>query len=193
MALLLLHRLALAAVTEPRLNSTFLLSEDFESYHLSTWAVDYGAVPDEPLMHPKYEWDEEIGGKGAILVDPIDRVYKAWYISQPGIDYTTYNSSEGAARMISYATSEDGVHWERPMLDVVPWDGQRSNLLLRLPDDHECSSANVFVDPDAKNKSRTYEMLALLSVEPPGSPRGRRRPSTATTRRTASTGALTRR
>ena len=59
-----------------------------------TWSVDFGDVPDEPLMHPQYEWDEEIGGKGTILVDPLDGMYKAWYISQPGIDYLTYNSSE---------------------------------------------------------------------------------------------------
>lgn len=78
-----------------------------------TWSVDFGYVPDEPLMHPQYEWDEEIGGKGTILVDPLDGMYKAWYISQPGIDYLTYNSSEGAARMISYAISHDGVNWER--------------------------------------------------------------------------------
>lgn len=85
-----------ALVTEPRLNTTMLLPTDFDSYHFSTWAVDYGAVEDEPLMHPEYEWDEEIGGKGTILVDPIDRLYKAWYISQPGIDATTYDSGEGA-------------------------------------------------------------------------------------------------
>lgn len=29
-------------------------------------------------MHPAYEWDEEIGGKGTILVDPIDGLYKVW-------------------------------------------------------------------------------------------------------------------
>ena len=85
-----------ALVTEPRLNTTMLLPTDFDSYHFSTWAVDYGAVEDEPLMHPEYEWDEEIGGKGTILVDPIDHLYKAWYISQPGIDATTYDSGEGA-------------------------------------------------------------------------------------------------
>jgi hypothetical protein len=54
----------------------------------------------------RYEWDEEIGGKGTVIVDPIDGLYKAWYISQPGIDYLTYNSTEGRARMISYAYSK---------------------------------------------------------------------------------------
>jgi hypothetical protein len=174
-ALLIILALALAGVgaIDPTINTTLLMPTDFESFHLVTWAVDYGQVDDEPLMHPQYEWDEEIGGKGTILVDPIDGLYKAWYISQPGIDYTTYNSSEGASRMISYATSTDGVVWERPMLDVVRWNGSLSNLLLRLPDNKECSYANVYIDPHAKNKSRSYEMLALLSAAPPGFPKSK--------------------
>ena len=31
-------------------------------------------------MHPEFEWDEEIGGKGTILWDPIDSMYKAWSV-----------------------------------------------------------------------------------------------------------------
>jgi hypothetical protein len=117
--------LALAAFADasidPILNSTFLMPTDFDSFHLSTWSVDYGIVNDEPLMHPQHEWDEEIGGKGTIMVDPIDKMYKAWYISQPGIDYTTYNSSEGATRMISYATSKDGANhaWVHVVINEV--------------------------------------------------------------------------
>ena len=87
-----------AAVREQTLNSTFLTPSDFDSFHLSTWSVDFGHTSPEPLMHPQHPWDEEIGGKGTILIDPIDGLYKAWYISQPGIEYTTYNSSEGASR-----------------------------------------------------------------------------------------------
>jgi hypothetical protein len=173
MLALLPHRegLCRGAVTEEKLNSTFLLPSDFDSFHLSTWSVDFGKVADEPLMMPEHEWDEEIGGKGTILVDPIDRLYKAWYISQPGINYTTYNSSEGASRMISYAYSHDGVSWTRPLLDVVLWNGQPSNILLQLPNMAECSYANVYVDPAAANKSRTYEMLALMATAPPGFPK----------------------
>lgn len=159
-----------ASIVEPLLNASFLMPADFPSMHLVTWSINYADVPDEPVMHPHYDWDEEIGGKGTILVDPIDGLYKAWYVSQPGIDTTTYNRSEGAWRMISYAYSEDGVNWVRPMLDIVPWKGQPSNLLLELPHGKECDYASVFVDPTAKNASRRYEMLALLSVAPPGFP-----------------------
>ena len=67
--------------------------------------------------------------------------------------------------MISYATSKDRVTWDKPMLGVVPWQGERSNLLLGLLDDHECSYANAFFDPKAANKSRMREMLALMSTK----------------------------
>ena len=86
-------RLALGAVTEDKLDSTFLTPSDFDSFHLSTWSVDFGRVADEPLMYPAYEWDEEIGGKGTILVDPIDRLYKAWYILCPLAWYISHLAS----------------------------------------------------------------------------------------------------
>ena len=66
----------------PLLNGTYLTPLNISSMHLTTWAVDFGSVADEPLMTPKNAWDEEIGGKGTILVDPTDGLYKAWYVSR---------------------------------------------------------------------------------------------------------------
>jgi hypothetical protein len=55
-------------------------------------------------------------------------------------------------------------------MNIVNWEGKPSNILLRLANNKECDYACVFVHPDAVNKSRTYEMLALLSEAPPGFP-----------------------
>ena len=97
-------------------------------------------------------------------------VIQAWYISQPSLDYLTYNSSAGIARMLSYAVSKDGVVWERPNLGLIKWEGQDTNLLLRLSGNASAQYACVFVDPHIANVSRRYEMLALLSASPPGFP-----------------------
>jgi len=43
-------------------------------------------------MHPAYEWDEEIGGKGTILVDPIDGLYKVWGFFFPPIMFNDVTS-----------------------------------------------------------------------------------------------------
>lgn len=45
---------------DPSINSTVLTPAHFRSFHLATWAVDFGAVDDEPLMYPQYPWDEEV-------------------------------------------------------------------------------------------------------------------------------------
>ena len=37
------------------------------------------------------------------------------------------------------------------MLDVVKWNGSKSNILLHLEGDHECDYACVFIDPKATN------------------------------------------
>jgi hypothetical protein len=42
-----------------------------------------------------------------VWYDPLDRRYKMWYMS-------------GYNRSTSYAQSEDGIHWEKPVLDVIP-------------------------------------------------------------------------
>lgn len=121
-----------------------------------------------PRARGRYEWDEEIGGKGTILWDAADQVYKAWYISQPGIDYTGYNSSEGASRMMTYATSNDGLAWDRPLLPIVKWNGSDSNILIRLDNMEEVSYSCVFIDHGNANRSRTYEMFLLCASAPPG-------------------------
>jgi hypothetical protein len=91
------------------------------------------------------------------LLDDCDHamtMLQAWYISQPGIDNTTYDSSEGAERMISYATSLDGVSWVRPMLPFVQWNGSDTNILIKLDGSKEASYACVFIEPGASNISR---------------------------------------
>src|SRR6185312_5384404 len=42
--------------------------------------------------------------------------YKMWYKSGPGV---------------SYAVSDDGIHWVKPPLDLVPINGAKTNILFR--------------------------------------------------------------
>ena len=66
-----------------------------------------------PLFVPttKYERNEELPSAtvpkcGGIWHDPADGLFKMWYMA-------SYFGN------MAYATSRDGVHWERPELDVV--------------------------------------------------------------------------
>lgn len=82
---------------------------------------------------------------GGLWWDPAERVFKMWY-------------EAGWIHTICYATSRDGIRWDRPSLDIQPG----TNRVLReglTPD-----SWAVFPDYEAKADARRYKMY----MRPPG-------------------------
>src|SRR5205823_5017799 len=67
--------------------------------------------PATPVLRPDKSW-EKTGQNPMAMVfsdgvwyDPKDRIFKMWYMG-------------GLLRSTCYATSTDGIHWEKPVLDV---------------------------------------------------------------------------
>jgi hypothetical protein len=56
---------------------------------------------------------------------------------------------------VCYAVSKDGVSWDKPSLEVYPWEGARSNILLRGP-----HGAGIFRDSVETNPERRYKLMA---------------------------------
>ena len=73
--------------------------------------------------------------------DPEDKLFKLWYMA---------GWFDGTA----LATSSDGIHWERPKLDVVPG----TNLVLAPMDDFRRDGLSVWLDHDAKVPSERFKM-----------------------------------
>jgi hypothetical protein len=65
-----------------------------------------------PVLRPDQAWEQE-GGPTAMVFsdgvwyDPKERLFKMWYMG-------------GMTRATCYATSKDGLRWEKPILDVKP-------------------------------------------------------------------------
>ena len=85
----------------------FLIAETTlrRTYHLATYH------PATPVLRPDSEW-ERTGDSPCAMVfsdgvwyDPADSLYKMWYMG-------------GILRSTCYATSRDGIKWEKPKLDV---------------------------------------------------------------------------
>ncbi|MDD4920933.1 MAG: glycosyl hydrolase family 32 [Bacteroidales bacterium] len=76
---------------------------------------------------------------GGIWWDPADKVFKMWYEA----------AWIGA---MAYATSKDGIHWERPDLGIQP--GTNQILPEFRPD-----STTVFLDHDAKKPGERFKMF----------------------------------
>ena len=67
---------------------------------------------------------------GGVWWDPYEKIFKMWY-------------EAGWIHTIAYATSRDGLKWERPMLDVRPGSNQV------LPLDLKPDSWTVVPEPSA--------------------------------------------
>lgn len=109
--------------------------------------------PGNPVFFPQTadEYNDElppcaIAKSGGVWFDATDQTFKMWYMSS----YLGY---------ASYATSKDGVHWERPQLDVV----LGTNHIL--PREVHPDSGSVVIDYAAPAAER-YKML-LREPNPP--------------------------
>jgi len=106
----------------------FLMDSDFSQCHGHAWRVEQGVIDGEmPLIKQDKSWDCGMTGcADMVMYDEEDQLWKAWYtacVSGQGSSSTKWN--------LAYATSEDGLVWHKPELDICQWNGQdRTNLLI---------------------------------------------------------------
>jgi len=100
---------------------------------------------DTPVLRPDQPW--ESWGRGPMAMpfsdgvwfDPKDNLYKMWYYGGHGGGTTCY------------ATSKDGVHWDKPKLDVVP----DTNIVYKGARD----SGTVWLDYETKDPEQRFKMM----------------------------------
>lgn len=77
---------------------------------------------------------------GGVWFDPADRLFKMWY-------------SASFIGCMAYAVSTDGIHWERPELDVVPG----TNLVMS--EDFHPDSGTVWLDAETADESQRFKFF----------------------------------
>ena len=113
-----------------------------------------------PVLKPETEWENPADGNpvalpkgGGVWWNPEKEVFEMWY-------------EGGWLRNVCYATSRDGIHWDRPTLDVVPG----TNIVL--PTDNPAfrpDSWSVVRDPWAAKPEERYKMVLHRPWVSPGS------------------------
>jgi hypothetical protein len=105
---------------------------------------------DGPVLKAETKLEREAGtSEGAVLFDggvrfdPKDQLYKMWYAC-------------GFRDGICYATSKDGMHWDRPDLDVSPGE----NRVLPYHKGWALSGFSVALDDETKDPAQRFKMLA---------------------------------
>ena len=137
---------------------SMILAEDVAEQHMLAWRQELGELdPNNPLVTPAMPWDAgSVFAHGTFAHDPIDGLWKAWHVSTP----LTAGYFENYRR-VTYLTSEDGVEWTRPELDLCPQPGHpRTNILLDFESGGPSMYSSVMIDPDAE-PDRRYEMFVM--------------------------------
>lgn len=116
------------------------------TYHLAEY---YQA---NPVLKPDKPWEQE-GGPTAMVFsdgvwwDPKDQLFKMWYMA-------------GYVKGTAYATSKDGIRWDKPELDVKPG----TNLVHLVNRD----SGTVWLDLEEKNPARRFKLFIFPYPEDTG-------------------------
>ena len=129
-----------------------------------------------PVMIPLYPWEGRIELYGTVMRDPESGRFRIWYLGQGGMGVPSMSSGQPYSIhghdpknlhfSICYATSNDGIFWERPNLGLVEYQGSKDNNIALM----NAAGANVFEDARETDPARRYKSLFFELHGPDGTP-----------------------
>ena len=140
--------------------------------------------PGGPVLRPERKWEGNFAAVSSVIYDPEDALFKMWYVPSritaerpPGL-LEEYESLLRASNyreeldLSCYAVSRDGIHWERPDLGLVEFEGSTRNNIMS---DRSVRSEgglynsgrapNAFRDSREQNPDRRYKALGYARAE----------------------------
>ena len=154
---------ALGITDTPQLFLDNLIVE--ASYELTKTTHMPRKDPANPLITKDRPWEHTpylTCSNHVVLRDSQDGLFKCWYedlIDHNGTKYLIESR-------VCYAVSADGLHWDKPELDVHQENGRKTNVVLGGGEGVEqAHSCGIIEDPFAPDESRRYR--AIFSHYPP--------------------------
>ena len=94
---------------------------------------------------------------GSVLYDDDENCFKMWCIIRAT---TTCYERTGQGHFMCYATSKDGIVWEKPELGIVACEGSRANNIVYPPPGvhYGLDPWGVVKDPQEQDPSKRYKM-----------------------------------
>lgn len=119
-----------------------------------------------PLFGEDKSWEKRFDNLyGNVIFDKEEKLYKCWYLSFI-VDHSSkgmtleerdknYDPPENREMAICYATSRDGLVWEKPSLGLAEYNGSKqNNIVWRGP-----HGAGVFKDAHETDSARRYKTI----------------------------------
>ena len=117
-----------------------------------------------PVLAPTEPWEgTSVVTWGTVHRDPATGRFTMWYHAW-NPDRPPPNET-----LVCYATSSDGIQWDKPHLGLFAWNGSRENNIVWVMDRtgpwNYLDSPRVFVEPDAPTAER-FKMVIYTRPKP---------------------------
>lgn len=123
--------------------------------------------PSNPLFVEDHPWEKRFDNLyGNVIYDPGKQAYQCWYspfivdhssrnMPRSQRDGARYRPPRGREMAICYATSKDGIRWQKPSLGLVEYEGSKdNNIIWRGP-----HGAGITKDDRESDPSRRYKLI----------------------------------
>ncbi|KKK78788.1 hypothetical protein LCGC14_2840050, partial [marine sediment metagenome] len=119
-------------------------------------------VSDEPLIELDQPWEKQwrMSGYTNVIYDEEENLFKMWYDVGQSLSSDVAEEEVGLA----YALSEDGIHWRKPILNLIEDNGSKKNNLL-FPFLRWGYGYGVVKDPLEADPTKRYKMLFMFQCE----------------------------
>ena len=115
--------------------------------------------PENPILRGENPWESVASLYGTVLYDPQESLFKMWYLTGPYVDgmvEVRQRQALGNITLLAYATSTDGVHWEKPILNQVDFEGSTANNLIDVGRTN-CEGMAIIYDENETDPARRYK------------------------------------
>jgi hypothetical protein len=111
-----------------------------------------------PVITPENPWEAaRTYVYGSVYYDAQSDQYEMWYMSRLHNEFATKQRdpalNRAGADLVLYATSDDGINWQKPNLGLYSYDNSTANNIV-----FDLHSPSVYVDPDV-NATERYKMM----------------------------------
>jgi hypothetical protein len=123
--------------------------------------------PNNPVLRKVKPWESDRGTWGSVVYDEEEKIFKAWYGGKSGRQKEYRPGSLSECNVLCYATSRDGVQWDRPELGMHEVMGTRQNNVV-VGDDHHNGLGHwesTLKDPMETDLRRRYKALGWSSYD----------------------------
>lgn len=126
-----------------------------ESENITSTLHQPKKYPKNPIIISDVPWEQNPYCFGTVIFDEQDSIFKFWYQAYNDVDVSLQERTP-----VLYATSKDGIAWNRPNLGIFEFQGSKdNNIILQNYGHHDLYSPSVIKDKLETDPEKRYKMI----------------------------------